>query len=381
MKVSIQRIALRDLEANPYRHIEKYKIQKEKVDRLIASYDESGFWDGSIQARPHPTKTGKYQIAFGHHRLEAARRAKLPEIGVVVSKRDNATMIRMMASENAEEWSSSPLITQETIGAVIQAYADGEIELDPVKSGEGTRGGAQHGVYFVFADANTKKAYTLTTVAKFLNWLQKDNEPTRNCRIAFEAWHAAQDLGVDVKAYQDDLHRSGDGELLTNKATEAILTAARTAQRQAKRAGADPSVVKQSARKAAEEVVKDIKEKGSARATKDGAGRVGKGAANRVLAKSGMRVDPKAPPPLPSFVAKMAEAILDRTNLFLADVEEKIGAAMPFRDQVPDSISRELVKVLRAQGQEVQGRLKRIADEWERRDTRNVTPTRKRLTA
>lgn len=374
MKVSIQRIAIKDLEANPYRHIEKYQIDQSKIDRLLASYTESGFWDGSIQVRPHPKRSGKYQLAFGHHRTEAARRAGLKEIGVVVGNRDNATMLRMMASENAEEFKHSPLVTQETIGAVIEAYGADEIALEVPEDLRGGKGG-------VYKTQLQDKPYTLPMVARFLGWVQADGQPTRNCRIAFEAWHAAHDLGVDVRKYQQQLRAEND-ELLTNKATQAILTSVRSAQRQAERAGASPAVVKQAAQAAAKDTVERIKEDNQARRTKDQAGMVGAASAQKVLQRAGIRVDPKAPPSLPDFVATTADWIRDRVPEMLTRIEQRVDAVLPFRDQLSEAACRELVRSLRRAADDTQRSLSKRADALERRTVRNVTPTpRKRLTA
>ena len=72
-----------------------------------------------------------------------------------------------------------------TIGAVIDAYGAGEIELAAVHPETPKR----H-VYEVPGGAGT---YTCLTVAQFLGWtVDQGQEPTRTCRIAFDAWHAQQ---------------------------------------------------------------------------------------------------------------------------------------------------------------------------------------------
>lgn len=367
--MSIHHVALKDLEPNPYRHIEKYQYDEEKLERLQASYHESGFWDGSIQARPHPTKDAKYQLAFGHHRVRAAKSAGMDTVGVVVSPRDNSTMLRMMASENAEEFKHSPLVTQETIGAVIEAYGAGEIELEPVSPD------TRKSDIYVVADATT---YSLPTVAKFLGWLQRDGRPTRNCRIAFEAWHAEHDLGIDVDRLQRELQRDTDApETLSNKAVEAVLTAAKTARKEAIAAEASPAVVKEAAQAAAREVTTAIKKKGSARATKDKAGQLGKESARRVLRRRGIRDDKVQT--LPTFVLKTVDMITDRSLRFLADIQERVTEALPYREQVPDQLSRDLVRVLRKQAKEAHDTLTKLADTWEHHGLKNVTPKMRRL--
>jgi ParB family chromosome partitioning protein len=45
----------------------------------MASIDDTGFWD-NILVRPHPEKPGFYQLAYGHTRLEAAKRCGVTHI-------------------------------------------------------------------------------------------------------------------------------------------------------------------------------------------------------------------------------------------------------------------------------------------------------------
>jgi ParB-like chromosome segregation protein Spo0J len=372
--VSILRVALKDLEPNPYRHIENYQYDEEKIERLHASFSESGFWDGSIQVRQHPTKAGKYQLAFGHHRIEAARRAGMDSVGVIVAPRDDATMIRMMANENAEEFKHSPLVTQETIGAVIEAYGKGKIELGPIEYGG--RGGP---VYTApaFADARAGRQYNLSTVAKFFNWVQRDGQPKRSCRIAFEAWHAKHDLGIDVEILQRQVQRDADAPVaLTNTATEGILAAARSGEKEAKHAKASGTVVKKAA-KAADAAAKDIAEKGSARSTKDRAGKVGKKAAQDVLRKSGVLINATVEP-VPVLVAQTADWIRDRFVDLLEDIEERITEALPYRHQIDDAIATEFTQALLKQAQDVRDSLIWNADRWER-GMKRVTPTKSNL--
>lgn len=44
----------------------------EKVNSLVKSIKQTGFWD-NILARKN--KAGKYEIAYGHHRLQALKKA------------------------------------------------------------------------------------------------------------------------------------------------------------------------------------------------------------------------------------------------------------------------------------------------------------------
>jgi hypothetical protein len=73
----------------------------------------------------------------GSSRSVLGRLAPLPtvaglrntEIDVPVRDLDDDTMLRMMAHENRQEWGASAAVEQETIRAVVEAYAAGAIAL------------------------------------------------------------------------------------------------------------------------------------------------------------------------------------------------------------------------------------------------------------
>lgn len=121
-------IKLGDLLPNPFRDIDNYPIDREKVEALKDSISKTSFWD-NILAREHHNK---FQIAYGHHRLTALRELFDSEyiIDIPVKDLDDATMLRIMANENKDDWSASPAIVNETIRAV-KDYLD-----DYVKNSE-----------------------------------------------------------------------------------------------------------------------------------------------------------------------------------------------------------------------------------------------------
>lgn len=63
------KIAVKDLEPNPFRDFDSTYIDKERVDGLKDSIEKDYFW-GGIPVRPHPTKKGKYQIGCGDIKLK-----------------------------------------------------------------------------------------------------------------------------------------------------------------------------------------------------------------------------------------------------------------------------------------------------------------------
>ncbi len=108
------KIKVKDLEANPFRDLKRYKYDPVKLLSLKASISETSFWD-NILVRRHPTKKDKYQIAYGHHRREVLRILKIVEVDLPVRELDDATMLKIMANENMDDWSQSPAIINETV--------------------------------------------------------------------------------------------------------------------------------------------------------------------------------------------------------------------------------------------------------------------------
>jgi len=95
------KIAIKDLEPNPFKDLKKYPIDKERVAKLKGSIKGLKFWKG-IVCRPHPIKKDKYQLAFGHHRIEALKELRYTTISMTVLNYDDADMLLAMAEENRD---------------------------------------------------------------------------------------------------------------------------------------------------------------------------------------------------------------------------------------------------------------------------------------
>lgn len=110
------KVQIKQLEANPYRDMDHYPISEEKVQRLAESIHQTGFWDNILARKAD----GKIQIAYGHHRLMALRKVMKPtdEVDIPVKSLDDATMLKIMANENMDEWATSTEVIDETIKAV-----------------------------------------------------------------------------------------------------------------------------------------------------------------------------------------------------------------------------------------------------------------------
>jgi len=130
------KVQIKDLEPNPYRDMNNYPMDENKVKSLIESIQQTGFWDNILSRK----QNGKFQIAYGHHRLAAIREIFKPtdEVDIPVKELDDATMIKIMANENMEAWTALPRVIDETV-RVTKQFLEGHPEevkkLGQVKSG------------------------------------------------------------------------------------------------------------------------------------------------------------------------------------------------------------------------------------------------------
>ena len=115
-----------DLMPNPYRNLERYPIDRQKVDDLKSSINETSFWDNLI-ARPSPTEPGKYEIAYGHHRILALHELSIEEVDIPIKDFNDVTMLKIMANENMTAWATTPSVVNETVLAV-RTYLNGELK-------------------------------------------------------------------------------------------------------------------------------------------------------------------------------------------------------------------------------------------------------------
>jgi len=116
------KVQVKDLKPNPFRKIEKYPINKEKVNGLKISINETTFWDNLLARK----KNGDIQIAYGHHRMIALKELGIKEVDIPVRDLDDGQMIRIMANENLDDWKATPAIYTETV-LVAKEYLDGEL--------------------------------------------------------------------------------------------------------------------------------------------------------------------------------------------------------------------------------------------------------------
>jgi hypothetical protein len=107
-------IPLELIHPNPFRDFELHPIDPAQVEKLCASIRADGFWTG-VEARQHG---GGYQLAFGHHRIEAARQLGWEKVPVEVRDLSDWQMVRRLATENATQRGTTAAASLDAIAAI-----------------------------------------------------------------------------------------------------------------------------------------------------------------------------------------------------------------------------------------------------------------------
>ena len=116
------KVEVKNLRPNPFRRIKTYPIDRDKIRALKISINETTFWD-NIVARKN---NGKFEIAYGHHRLVALKELGIKKVDIPVRQFDDAMMIRIMANENLDDWSLRPAVIHETV-LTTKEFLDAEL--------------------------------------------------------------------------------------------------------------------------------------------------------------------------------------------------------------------------------------------------------------
>jgi ParB-like chromosome segregation protein Spo0J len=118
--MEIKQVAIGQIDPNPYRDLATYPWIERKVEQLRHSIADVGFW-ASVIGRPSDGK--RYQIAFGHHRVEAARRNGETEIPLIVQDLTDQQMLQFMGRENGEDYNADFLVMLNTWEAAVRFAA------------------------------------------------------------------------------------------------------------------------------------------------------------------------------------------------------------------------------------------------------------------
>jgi ParB/Sulfiredoxin domain len=213
--------SIKDIKPNPFRHMDRYPIRREKVTALRESLRSTGFWD-NVVAR---SSNGKAEIAYGHHRLVALKEEYGPnhKVDLIIRPLSDDIMIQMMARENMEEWGTSASVEHETVRAVVEAYADGRVHL-PAVPDKTPQSQIRYAPSFIpgidVLRARVEHPYTVQTLAEFIGWLKPSGDPQEKVYSAL----------TGLQFIEERLLKESDFEGLTTKQAEAVIAEARKAR-------------------------------------------------------------------------------------------------------------------------------------------------------
>jgi hypothetical protein len=190
-----QLFPLSKIKPNPYRQMDRYPISEEKIEALMGSMDRTGFWDNVIGR----IQNGSAELAYGHHRLIAFKQkfGKRAKMNLIIRDLSEEDMLRIMADENADEYGTSATVEQETIRAVVDAYAEGKIELEKPSMSRGGASSVRYAPHFAKGERfTTDKSfpYNAESIARFLGWMTPGGQVSPRVRNALAALEAAEEL-------------------------------------------------------------------------------------------------------------------------------------------------------------------------------------------
>ena len=114
---------------NPFRDFGRYPMRQEQIQVLRESIDGLSFW-GGVTARPDPSGNAeRFEIAGGHHRIEAYRQAReadptLPaQIEICVAPYTDLQMAQVQAIENMSQGGNAAAAALDAIGGLYEVLA------------------------------------------------------------------------------------------------------------------------------------------------------------------------------------------------------------------------------------------------------------------
>jgi hypothetical protein len=182
----VQLVPIADIRPNPFRYITDYPLSETKIVELAESIQDTGFWT-NVCARP---VNGHYEIAYGHHRIEAAKRANLKEVPLVIDPdMSDERAFAMMKRENSEAYGTSSGADAGVIAGLISGCAEGRLTVDKVHPKS-----PPHTVYLAMK-RNGKLWIYPPNSEEFRTWMSSLQTTTWDNVLLFTTYTLAKNLG------------------------------------------------------------------------------------------------------------------------------------------------------------------------------------------
>lgn len=121
-----QQISIELLHNNPFQP--RVAMDEESLQQLAETIESQGF-QGVLIARPHPQIPGEYQLTAGHRRREAAKRAGLQTLPVIIHSWTDQEMATLAATENIQREDLSPLEEGKLFQVMIDQMGLTQVEV------------------------------------------------------------------------------------------------------------------------------------------------------------------------------------------------------------------------------------------------------------
>ena len=217
-------VPLSKIKDNPWRDRVRNPIDTERVEAIATSIGKTKkYWQGTYGRE---VAGGFVELAFGHHRFEAAKAEGLKEIPITIEDLTDGEMLVWMAQENVR--GELPVVL-EAVSAAVKALGEGKIEIEAPDPKTKT----QHFRYapsFIPRNASSgtvpDHAYTASTLARYLGYVdKKQDEPRKSVYTAIgileQAEIAAAEGGDTGKKKAAALERSF-ASMKVNDAAKAV---------------------------------------------------------------------------------------------------------------------------------------------------------------
>jgi hypothetical protein len=175
-------IPLYKIRDNPWRDRMRNPIDPDRVEAIGTSIDKTGkYWLGTYGRE---VKDGFVELAFGHHRLEAAKSKGLKEIPITLAPFTDGEMLVWMAQENVR--GELPVVL-EAVSAAVRALGEGKIEIEA--PGEDTpKKYTRYAPSFISGNTPVTtvvtRPYTSESLAKYLGYVKKSSGTAKNSVVA-----------------------------------------------------------------------------------------------------------------------------------------------------------------------------------------------------
>jgi hypothetical protein len=219
----VENVPLSKIKDNPWRDRVRNPIDTDRVEAIATSIEKTKkYWIGTYGRK---TAKGFVELAFGHHRYEAAKAQGLKEIPIIIEEFTDGEMLVWMAQENVG--GGLPVVV-EAVFAAVKALGEGKIEVD-MPSPDTRKDVIRYAPSFVIKGPSPtvgERAYTMDTLARYLGFIKKSTNRAKDSVVAamgiLERAEVARAEKVDDSEARAAALEKSLSSMTVRKAVEAV---------------------------------------------------------------------------------------------------------------------------------------------------------------